>query len=148
MLATRTHPSAPEPAPHRLTRIGATPLCASSPRGIVAVRNRRATHRRMIETASHLVDHVLSQVPIRQWVLSFPWPLRLLFTARPEVLTQVVNVVARALTRAITRQLTHLTPDIDSMITLHAPTAAVGRLRPIAAHNKCAAFQTIQFFSN
>ncbi|MCP5083373.1 MAG: transposase [Alphaproteobacteria bacterium] len=60
--------------------------------------------RRMIETASHLVDHVLPQVPIRQWVLSFPWPLRLLFAARPEVLTQVLNVLIRALSTAVVKR--------------------------------------------
>lgn len=31
--------------------------------------------RRMIETSAHLVDHVIPNVPVRQWVLSFPWPL-------------------------------------------------------------------------
>lgn len=36
----------------------------------------------MAETAVHLVDHVFFQVPVRQWVLSFPKQLRyLLFTA-------------------------------------------------------------------
>jgi len=58
----------------------------------------------MIETAAHLVDHILPQVPMRQWVLSFPWPLRLLFAARPEVLTQVLNVVARALSTAVVKR--------------------------------------------
>jgi ribosomal protein S27E len=28
--------------------------------------------RRMIETSAHLVDHVIPEVPVRQWVLSFP----------------------------------------------------------------------------
>jgi hypothetical protein len=32
--------------------------------------------RRMAETAAHLVDHVFPQVPVRQWVLSFPKRLR------------------------------------------------------------------------
>jgi hypothetical protein len=32
--------------------------------------------RRMIETSAHLVDHVIPDVSVRQWVLSFPWPLR------------------------------------------------------------------------
>jgi hypothetical protein len=32
--------------------------------------------RRMAETAAHLVDHVLLEVPVRQWVLSVPFPLR------------------------------------------------------------------------
>ena len=33
--------------------------------------------RRMAQTAAHLVDHVIPQVPVRQWVLSLPIPLRL-----------------------------------------------------------------------
>ena len=40
--------------------------------------------RRMVDTAAHLVDHMLSRVSIHQWVISFPWPLRLLFAARPD----------------------------------------------------------------
>ena len=39
--------------------------------------------RRMAETAAHLVEHVLPEQPIRQWVLSFPYPLRFLFATRP-----------------------------------------------------------------
>jgi hypothetical protein len=39
--------------------------------------------RRMVETAAHLIDHVIPQVPIRQWVFIFPCPLRMLFAARP-----------------------------------------------------------------
>ena len=44
------------------------------------------------------------QVPIRQWVLSFPWPLRLLFAARPDVLTRVLDVVTRALSTAVIKR--------------------------------------------
>ena len=32
----------------------------------------------MVQTAAHLVDHVIPHVPVRQWVLSLPIPLRLL----------------------------------------------------------------------
>jgi hypothetical protein len=41
--------------------------------------------RRMAETAMHLADEVLPDVPIRQWVLSFPYPVRLAlaYDARP-----------------------------------------------------------------
>ena len=39
----------------------------------------------MAETAAHLVEHVLPEQPIRQWVLSFPYPLRFLFVTRPAV---------------------------------------------------------------
>ena len=39
--------------------------------------------RRMAETAAHLTDHVIPHVPVRQWVLSFPIPLRHLFATQP-----------------------------------------------------------------
>ena len=60
--------------------------------------------RRMVETAAGLVEHVLPHVPVRQWVLSFPWPLRLLFAARPDLLTRVLGVVTRALSTAAKRR--------------------------------------------
>jgi hypothetical protein len=60
--------------------------------------------RRMVETAAYLVDDVLPCVPVRQWVLSFPWPLRLLFAARPDLLTRVLGVVARALSASVIRR--------------------------------------------
>jgi hypothetical protein len=43
----------------------------------------------MAETAAHLVEHVIPRVPVRQWVLVFPIPLRLLFAAHPELLAPV-----------------------------------------------------------
>ncbi|MEO7853080.1 MAG: transposase zinc-binding domain-containing protein [Rubrivivax sp.] len=39
--------------------------------------------RRMAQTATQLVDHVIPQVPVRQWVFSLPIPLRLLLAAQP-----------------------------------------------------------------
>ncbi len=41
--------------------------------------------RRMAESAALLVDEVFPEQPIRQWVLSVPYPLRFLFASRPEV---------------------------------------------------------------
>ena len=60
--------------------------------------------RRMAETAAHLVDHVLPEQPIRQWVVSFPYPLRFLFATRPAVLTQVLAIVYRAISTFLTRR--------------------------------------------
>ena len=51
--------------------------------------------RRMVETSAHLIDHVLPAVPVRQWVLSFPWPIRLLLSTRPEAVTRVLAIVVR-----------------------------------------------------
>jgi hypothetical protein len=55
--------------------------------------------RRMSQTAAHLVDHVIPNVPVRQWVLSLPIPLRVLLAAQPELVTPVLQVVQRVLTR-------------------------------------------------
>lgn len=55
--------------------------------------------RRMSQTAAHLVDHVIPHVPVRQWVLSLPIPLRVLMAAQPELVTPVLQVVQRVVTR-------------------------------------------------
>ena len=47
----------------------------------------------MAQTGAHLVDHVIPHVPVRQWVLSLPIPLRLLLAAQPKLLTLVLHVV-------------------------------------------------------
>jgi hypothetical protein len=43
------------------------------------------------------VDEVLPEQPLRQWVLSFPYPLRLLFASRPGVMGRVLGIVYRML---------------------------------------------------
>ena len=60
--------------------------------------------RRMAQTATHLVDHVIPRVPVRQWVLSLPIPLRLLLAAQPKLVTPVLQVVHRAITRFLLDQ--------------------------------------------
>ena len=47
----------------------------------------------MAQTAAHLVDHVIPQVPVRQWVLSLPIPLRLLLAAQTKLVAPVLQVV-------------------------------------------------------
>ena len=53
--------------------------------------------RRMAESAALLVDEVLPEAPMRQWVLSFPFPLRFLFASRPAIMGKVLCIVYRAL---------------------------------------------------
>ena len=53
----------------------------------------------MSQTAAHLVDHVIPYVPVRQWVLSLPIPLRVLLAAQPELVTPVLQVVQRVVER-------------------------------------------------
>ncbi len=55
--------------------------------------------RRMSQTTAHLVDYVIPHVPMRQWVLLQPIPLRVLLAAQPELVTAVLQVVQRVLTR-------------------------------------------------
>jgi hypothetical protein len=60
--------------------------------------------RRMAETAARLVDHVIPRVPVRQWVLAFPIPLRLLFAAHPHLLSSVLQIVHRVLSTFLIQQ--------------------------------------------
>jgi hypothetical protein len=53
--------------------------------------------RRMAETAALLADEVLPDVPLRQWVISFPFPLRYLFAAHPQAMGKVLGIVYRAI---------------------------------------------------
>jgi len=47
--------------------------------------------RRMNQLAANLVDHVLPEVPVRQWVLSFPMRVRFLLAWRPELRNEVMG---------------------------------------------------------
>jgi ribosomal protein S27E len=60
--------------------------------------------RRMAETAAHLVEHVIPRVPVRQWALSFPIPLRLLFATHPELLAPVLQIVHRVIATFLIQQ--------------------------------------------
>jgi len=53
--------------------------------------------RRMARSAALLVDEVIPQVPVRQWVLPVPTGLRILFAARPHLLTPVLRIVRRVI---------------------------------------------------
>ena len=48
--------------------------------------------RLMSETAAHLVDSVLPQQPIRQWVLSFPFQIRLCLAVRPKIMARALEI--------------------------------------------------------
>ncbi len=49
-------------------------------------------------------DHVIPHVPVRQWVLALPIPLRLQLAAQPLLVTPVLQVVHRAITRFLLDQ--------------------------------------------
>ena len=52
--------------------------------------------RRMVDTAAWLVDHVLPDVPVRQWVLTLPHRVRFLCAYDPELCTGVRRIFVRA----------------------------------------------------
>jgi hypothetical protein len=70
--------------------------------------------RRMAQTAAHLVDHVIPHVPVRQWVLCLPIPLRLLLAAQPKLVTPVLHVVHRVITRFLLKQAGAKADEADS----------------------------------
>ena len=51
----------------------------------------------MAESAALLVDEIFPQLPIRQWVLSMPFPLRFLLAREPHVMSAVLGIVYRAI---------------------------------------------------
>jgi len=55
--------------------------------------------RRMCNGAAFLVDHVVPDVPVRQWVLSVPFELRLLLAQRTDALNYVGRVFVREVFR-------------------------------------------------
>jgi len=55
--------------------------------------------RRMSEGAAHLVDNVIPEVPIRQWVLSFPYHLRYLFAYQKKALHHSLQIMLRVISR-------------------------------------------------
>jgi hypothetical protein len=63
--------------------------------------------RRMAESAALLVDEVLPHEPMRQWVLSFPFPLRFLFASRPAIMGRVLGIVYRAIAAHLVKKAGH-----------------------------------------
>ena len=60
--------------------------------------------KRMVESAALLVDDVLPHLPMRQWVLSVPYPLRFLFAREPKVMSKVLGIVYRTIASHLIRQ--------------------------------------------
>ena len=60
--------------------------------------------RRMAETAAHLVDRVLPEVPTRQWVLSLPFPLRYRLAYDRTLATPLLAAFLRAVFASLRRR--------------------------------------------
>jgi hypothetical protein len=57
------------------------------------------TGRRMSDSAKHLIENVIPDVPVRQWVLSMPYKHRLILSSNNEALRSILGVYHRAITR-------------------------------------------------
>jgi len=60
--------------------------------------------RRMADGAAWLVDQVLPERPVRQWVLSLPFPLRFLLATNPALIGRVLGIVYRVISGHLIRQ--------------------------------------------
>jgi hypothetical protein len=60
--------------------------------------------RRMAGAAAHLVDRVIPDVPVRQWVLSLPYALRYRLAFDAQLLSEVLGVFVRAVFGWLKRQ--------------------------------------------
>ena len=78
----------------RCARCGADALVAFSCKGRGFCPSCGA--RRMAEAAAHLVERVLPEAPVRQWVLTVPWRLRFLLAADPALCAAVRRSFLRA----------------------------------------------------
>jgi len=53
----------------------------------------------MSETAAKLSDHAIPNVPVRQWVLSVPIPMRYWLSSNPRLVRSVLEIIMRTLNR-------------------------------------------------
>jgi hypothetical protein len=60
--------------------------------------------RRMADTAAHLVDRVLPEVAVRQWVLSLPFALRYRLAYGARLVTEVLDLFVRAVFASLRRR--------------------------------------------
>ena len=60
--------------------------------------------RRMAESAAHLIDEVFPKVGVRQWVLSFPMPIRFILAKNSKIQAGCLTIVHRAITAFIKKK--------------------------------------------
>ena len=65
---------------------------------------RMGLERKAVLRAAALVDEIIPRVPVRQWVLSFPIPLRILIAAHPELLTPLLRIIHRVIASFLLKQ--------------------------------------------
>ena len=88
----------------------------------------------MAESAALLVDEVLPEQPMRQWVLSFPLQLRSLFASRPEIMGRVLGIVYRVIATHLIKKSghTHRTAQTDAVTLIQLFGSALNLVPPAA----------------
>ena len=69
---------------------------------------------RMAQTAALLTDHILPRHTVRQWVLSFPFPLRFLLATKPELISPVLKIINRSISTALIKKAGLTTPQAET----------------------------------
>ncbi len=64
----------------------------------------------MADTAAHLVDRVFPEVPIRQWVLSFPYALRYRMAYDARLVSDLLHIFVREVFRSLSRRARNPSP--------------------------------------
>ncbi len=75
----------------------------------------------MAESAALLVDEVFPEQPVRQWVLSVPYPLRFLLARRPEMMGRVLGMVYRSIATHLVKKagFTRMTAQTGAVTLIH-----------------------------
>lgn len=60
--------------------------------------------KRMNEVAAHLVESVIPRVPIRRWVISFPFSVRYVLAYKPQLVTGVLAIFNRIVSNFIVKR--------------------------------------------
>jgi hypothetical protein len=58
----------------------------------------------MADTAAHLIDRVLPEVPVRQWVLSLPFALRYRLAYDAPLVREVLEIFVRCVFTSLRRR--------------------------------------------
>lgn len=86
----------------------------------------------MCNTAAFLVDCVLPNLPVRQWVLSLPWEVRSLTAAKPDVLAAIGRIFVETVFREQRKECGHRrAASMLASAVASAPSSAPG-MRQVA----------------
>ena len=90
--------------------------------------------RKMAELSQHLFDHVVPEVPLRQFVLTFPPPLRFLIARDKRLLCAVRTIVLRSIKAFVCRKARDAYPSKDFLPAGFCVVQRAGSALNLAPH--------------